>query len=78
MAISIRKVTGIAMGVMSAAEIMSLSEGELTEISEEKRPIGDVATKPIDPIYHPRQGVFPDPYGEACLVSYTPGMDNKL
>ena len=68
MAISIRKVTGIAMGVMSAAEIISLSEGELTEISEEKRPISDITTKTIDPIYHPRQGVFPDPYGEACLV----------
>ena len=62
---NIRKVTGISMNVLSSAEIINLSQGELTELAEEKN---DQYDKIIDPIYHPRQGVYPEPHGGSCVV----------
>ncbi len=63
----VEKITGISMGVLSAAEIITLSEGELADMELGMEEDGKNLSR-IDPIYHPRQGVFPDPYGEACVV----------
>ena len=64
MALKISKVHGISMGILSAEEIRNMSEGELTKISE------DVSFENSkDPIYHPRQGIFPDQQDEdLCSV----------
>lgn len=64
-------ISGICMGVMSADEIRSLSEGELTSMMENRRNV-DVdmngVERPIDLVQHPRQGVFPDMGGDPCEV----------